>query len=184
MEQGQDEQAVVLRGQREMGGHDARHGLGVRVVEHDALGPAGGPARVDQQGEVVGPQRHGRDRDAGRRGPHVVDLDRRAAAGGRPVVQVQHQNGARVLDLVVCLVGGEYRVDRGGGPAEAPRGEERHRELHPVGQHDREDVATSEPVLGELLGEGGDPVVELAVGQVDAVVAHARVTGGGRGPLP
>ena len=53
VKQRQDEQAVVVTGHREHVDHHAAHGIQVGVIEHDALGPAGRAAGVDQQGERV-----------------------------------------------------------------------------------------------------------------------------------
>ena len=176
VEQRKDQHAVVLRCQAEVTDHLTGHGLGVVVVQHHALGPPGGPARVDEEGQVAAVEVGGVRPDgwpvAGR-AREVVDADGHATST-RALVQafVDHDQRVGILDLVAGLVLGEHRVDGCGYGAEAPGRQHHHQELDAVGQHDGHHVTPSQARPGQLSRYRSGPVVELPIGQLRAVITH------------
>ncbi len=175
VEEGQDQQAVVGGGQFEVLRHRLGHGLRVTVVEHHAFGTTGGTARVDQQGEVLAVEFHGRPGLVPADGPHPIDVDGRPASGGGVRTEVDDERRFGVVDLICRLVLGESGIDRGDRPAQSPGGEHGDEQFDPVRQQDRQYLASTESVFAELFGERLDPGVELLVGEFDTVVAETDV---------
>src|SRR5690606_24091784 len=110
VEEGQDQQAVVGGGQFEVLRHRLGHGLRVTVVEHHAFGTSGGTARVDQQGEVLAVEFHGRPGLVPADGPHPIDVDGRPASGGGVRTEVDDERRFGVVDLICRLVLGESGI--------------------------------------------------------------------------
>ena len=194
MEQREDQEAVVGgRDPEGVGGHGA-HGGDVGVVEHDALGLAGRPAGVDEQGQGVGVDDRAGVASAGPvAGPVAGDLVGRLQGqhvggdGDDPVedrcaIAVDEDLGARVGELVLRFGRGERRVDRRDGGAEAPGGEQGDEELDPVGQHDRHHVAPADAEVGEGPGGAVDAVAHVGVAEQGGGVGQAGGAGSGGGP--
>ena len=154
------------------------------MVEHHAFGFAGRAARVDQQREVVVVDCV-RCRDFGAcLASDVGHVDRGEAVGGEFRAEIDDHTGSGVANLEVGFGGSECRIDRRGSGAQAPCREDRHDEFDPVGEHDREDIAGPEALVGELNGECVDALGELTVGELDVVVAKARTVGWIAGFVP
>ena len=150
------------------------------MVQHDALGPAGGPAGVDQQGQRGGVRVQGGRFLRRDRGGYLGESDDpvRAVAqhrGGRVVGD--DQGGARVVDLVAGLLRGQGRVDRRDRGAEPPRGEHARDELDPVRQHDGEHTAGAQPGGVQDGGQRGHPLGETRVVERLPLIGEAGPAG-------
>ena len=128
------------------------------MVEHDALGAAGGSAGVDQQ------------RQRGVVAPTGVRPSRLALVH---LVGDQHL-GTGVGKLIADLLRRQRGVDRRDRRTQPPRGEQRHHELDGVRQLDRHHVARRHALAAQRRGGTLDGVEKLGVVQV-AVVVGDRV---------
>ena len=172
---------VVVREPRHRSERLVHVGDEVVVREHHALGEAGGAARVGQDHEVfAGVDRHvghrpvlfqERGEGSGARGlpedEHL--LDARAAGGLSRLVEErgdgQEEAGATVRELVLQLLDGVRRVDRGDDPAHQRNRVEGDRVLGAVGAVDRENVAFLETAGGEPERTALHGTRPVAVGQ-------------------
>jgi hypothetical protein len=167
--------AVQLRDHGEQAAH-------ARVRHLDALGAAGRPRGVDDVGEGITAQWHGRM--AGRRrGDLVRDAVEFDVGDGQPVAGVGERR-AREHEVEACVLGDERQaVGRHGGVDRHERrarlGDREERGVHGDGafQQEPDPAADGQTVREEVVGEPVGPLVQLRVGQ-HLAVALERHRGG------
>ena len=147
------------------------------MVELNPLGCPGRAAGVDEQGQRrrIGCGGHGGAAEtSGGKIRHideggVVQLER------RPFVDHDLRGGVAQLKLgLVGLQGGVDRRERG---ADLPGGEHDDDEFDAVGENSGHHVAGTDAVRGQHGGRSVDPLSELDVGQVEAVIVQAPTAG-------
>ena len=173
------------------------------MAQHRPLADAGRAAGVLQEGEVVAVQLHwleGRER-AGLQRLHEAQLPRqrhllaaghaaaddddalhrcvrqRGGDGGREGFEQHQCLRAAVLQLVRQLARRVQRVDRDHRAAGAQRADQRHREGHQVGHHDRDAVALGEALALQPGGEAARHQVEFAKGGAAADACQRGAAG-------
>ena len=174
VEERQQCQQPVLRGDLEQPAGLLRVRHEVPVAEHHSLGPAGGPGGVRQHGHVGG----GIEADVRRRGAGGQQVPQRGVAGGavehdEPVGRDPGPGGgflgcgeqgrdgkqplrAGVVELEGDLVRRVQGVDGGDGRAGPQQSVENHGEGRDIGAKDRRDAVDAQALRRDGSGDGVD----------------------------
>ena len=153
-----------------------RHRGDVGVIEHHALGPAGGAARVDEQRQSVETRAVAhRDRAPARR-PDARRL-RRVGNTVRARRSVTTNRWPGIGQLVHHLVVGQCRIDRRQRCAQVPGGEHDRNEFRSVSQHCGDHIAGPDADLREAERDSLDLHTERSVVEYVVSVFQRRRTG-------